>query len=84
MKSTMAFSVLFILAASATPSFANYFHNPQMGLNRNIGSAPSPTPRDIRENRMPQLFHAAPRVTGVDEKSVAAEPNAPRREANNG
>jgi len=83
MKTTMALSVLFILAASATPGLANYFHNPHVGLNLNIGSAPSPTPRDIRENRMPQLFHKAPPATEAPTKSVAAEPDAPRREASN-
>jgi hypothetical protein len=31
-----------------------------MNLNANIGSAPSPTPRDIRENRQPQVAHADP------------------------
>ncbi|HLQ45610.1 MAG TPA: hypothetical protein VK137_12815, partial [Planctomycetaceae bacterium] len=28
--------------------------------NFNIGSAPSPTPRDIRENRQPHVVQAAP------------------------
>ena len=83
MKTTIAFSALFILAASATPSLANYFHNPLTGLSRNIGSAPNPKPRDIRENNMPQLFHKAPPATAAPTQSVAAEPDAPRREASN-
>ena len=84
MRTLMTLTVLFISAAGANPGFANYFHNPHLGLNLNIGSAPSPTPRDIRESRMPQLFHAAPRVTGAGAKSVVAKPNAPRQEASNG
>jgi hypothetical protein len=42
------------------PTLANYFYNPATNLNLNIGSAPSPTPRDIRENRQPQVVQAAP------------------------
>jgi hypothetical protein len=83
MKTTIALSVLLISAASATPSFANYFHNPYMGLNRSIGSAPSPTPRDVRGNRLPQTDRSVPPTTGAGTKSAEAEPNAPRREASN-
>ena len=78
MKTMKALSVLFISAASATPSFANYFHNPYLGLNLNIGSAPSPTPRDLRENRQPQLGHTTPSVpapsaTGASPKGYVAD-----------
>jgi TonB family protein len=45
---------LALLSASlAAPAYANWFHDSGMNLNRNIGSAPSPTPKDIRENRTP-------------------------------
>lgn len=60
MRSKVTLSVLLLLAASATPTLANYFHNPSTNLNLNIGSAPSPTPRDIRENRQPRVTQAAP------------------------
>jgi len=83
MKTTMALSVLLISAASATPSFANYFHNPHWNLNRNIGSAPSPTPRDIRENREPHARRTVPAAAGAGTTEADAEPNAPRREASN-
>jgi hypothetical protein len=46
-------------AAFVTPAYANYFSNPQMGINYNIGSAPNPTPKDIRDNSMP-VVEAAP------------------------
>ena len=65
MRTKMTMSVLFLSAACATPTLANYFHNPNANLNRNIGSVPSPTPRDIRENRLPQVVHAAPPFTNV-------------------
>ena len=60
MKTKMTLSLLFLTAAYATPTLANYFHNPSMNLNLNIGSAPSPTPLDIRENRQPRVTQAAP------------------------
>src|SRR5258708_1482187 len=51
--------LLLLSAAFVTPAYANYFSNPQAGLNLNIGSAPNPTPKDIRDNRMP-IVEAAP------------------------
>ena len=65
MRTKMTLSVLFLSAACANPTLANYFYNPYTNLNRNIGSAPSPTPRDIRENRLPQVVHAAPSYANV-------------------
>ena len=59
MKTKMTLSVLFLSAACATPTLANYFYNPYAGIRLNIGSAPSPTPRDIREDRLPKVRHAA-------------------------
>lgn len=47
--------VLLVTAAFATPVSANWFHNPYQGINRNIGSAPNPTPADIREMRLPMV-----------------------------
>ena len=53
MKTKMLVSVLLLSAAAITPSYANYFSNPALGINLNVGSAPSPTPQDIREDRKP-------------------------------
>jgi hypothetical protein len=55
MRKIMMTSLLLLAAAGMTPAQANYFSNPYLGLVRNIGSAPSPTPEDIRENRLPRL-----------------------------
>ena len=68
MKTRMTLSVLLLSAASATPAFANYFSNPRANINLNIGSAPSPTPRDIREHRLPQVVQAA-----ASDANVAAD-----------
>jgi len=51
-------SVLLLSAACATQALANYFYNPYTNIGLNIGSAPSPTPRDIRENRLPKVAKA--------------------------
>ena len=53
MKTKLIFPLLFISAAFIMPASANWFHNPYEGINRNVGSAPNPTPADIREDRLP-------------------------------
>jgi hypothetical protein len=53
MKTKLMLSLLFASAAFIMPASANWFHNPYEGVNRNVGSAPNPTPADIRENRLP-------------------------------
>jgi hypothetical protein len=60
MKTKLTLSLLLLSAAFATPTLANYFHNPSTNLNWNIGSAPSPTPLDIRENRQPRVTKVSP------------------------
>jgi hypothetical protein len=53
MKTRIILPVLLVAAAFVTPASANWFHNPYQGINRNIGSAPNPTPADVREDRLP-------------------------------
>ncbi len=52
MKMNKVVSVVLVSAAFATPAFANYFSNPNIGMNANVGSAPNPTPADLRADRM--------------------------------
>jgi TonB family protein len=40
-------------AALVTPAHANWFFNPALNISRNVGSAPNPTPQDLRETRSP-------------------------------
>jgi hypothetical protein len=47
--------LLVLSAALITPAYANYFSNPATGISLNIGSAPNPTPEDIRLDRMPKV-----------------------------
>lgn len=65
MKTNMMLPLLLVAASFVTPASANYFSNPYTGITLNIGSAPNPTPQDIRESRLPA-------VTQDDENSGAA------------
>jgi hypothetical protein len=44
---------LFLVSASVTPAFANYFANPQIGISRNVGSTANPTPQQVLDNERP-------------------------------
>jgi hypothetical protein len=60
MRIKVTMSILLLSAGCATQALANYFYNPYTNLSLNVGSAPSPTPRDIRKNRLPTVVYAAP------------------------
>ena len=60
MRIKVTISMLLLSAVWTTPTLANYFYNPHANIAFNISSAPSPTPRDIRHNRLPKIVHAAP------------------------
>jgi hypothetical protein len=56
MKTKVLLPALLIAVATATavtPASANWFNNPYLGISRNVGSAPNPTPDDVRQNRLP-------------------------------
>ena len=55
--------VCLLLASSvfAAPASANYFHNTAMNVHSNLGSAPNPTVRDIRERRVLASMTHAPK-----------------------
>jgi hypothetical protein len=65
MKTRMMLPLLLVAAGFITPASANFFSNPYTGVTLNIGSAPNPTPQDIRESRLPA-------VTQDDQDSGAA------------
>jgi outer membrane protein OmpA-like peptidoglycan-associated protein len=48
MKNTFRSLLLLSVVICVTPASANYFSNPAQGTNLNIGSAPNPTPADLR------------------------------------
>src|SRR4051812_25368607 len=53
MKTKFILPLLLVTVAFACPASANWFHNPHQNINRNVGSAPNPTPADLREMRLP-------------------------------
>jgi len=56
MKVLLPALLLSVAAVTAvTPASANWFHNKYLGISRNIGSAPNPTPDDVRQMRLPIL-----------------------------
>ena len=55
MKTRLMLPVLLAAAAFSMPASANWFHNPQLGINLNVGSAPNPTPADLRAMRQPTI-----------------------------
>ena len=55
MHSKTILALLLVSGAFVTPAQANFFHNPYTGINLNIGSAPNPTPQDVREDRLPAV-----------------------------
>jgi len=46
-KATLA-TVLLLSAMMAAPASANWFFRPDVGISLNVGSAPNPTPNDLR------------------------------------
>ena len=59
MKTKFVLPLILVTSAFATTTSAgNWFHNPQQNINRNIGSAPTHTPADIREMRLPMVTQA--------------------------
>jgi len=59
MKTRILLPVLLLSAVFVSPASANWFHNPAWNLNLNLGSAPSPTPEDIRADKKPMLVRDA-------------------------
>ncbi|HMI95992.1 MAG TPA: OmpA family protein [Micropepsaceae bacterium] len=47
MKKTIISLLLLSAAVSVTPASANWFSNPRLGINLNVGSAPNPKPADL-------------------------------------
>src|SRR2546430_6228385 len=79
MKNTIRTLLLLSAVVCVTPAAANYFANPAQGIHLNIGSAPNPTPADLRrgvvvgERTAPYTRTNAPLFTA----SEAAPPPPP-------
>ena len=79
MKTKLMLSLLFASAAFIMPASANWFHNPYEGINRNVGSAPNPTPADIREDRLPIVTKDEDNSNAAAAASKTASADAERK-----
>ena len=66
MKKTTLATVLLLSAMMAAPASANWFFRPDVGVGLNVGSAPNPTPNDLRVLYGPLRY-------GVTRVSVAVQ-----------
>ena len=64
------------MAVSVSPANANWFSNPRLGVNLNVGSAPNPTP-----SQLAQIYGVEERTTVVAEAEPVAPPPPPVIEA---
>lgn len=89
MKMRHLLPVLLLSAVVVSPVSANWFSNAPWGLNLAIGSAPSPTPDDVRSGRQPMLVRDADGniIAMIDPSSgkviATAEPVAPPQPTGN-
>ena len=76
MNKKTVLAMLLVSGALITPAYANYFSNPYTGITLNIGSAPNPTPADIRVDRLPTVTEdqSAP-AAPVAQNPQPAQPN---------
>ena len=80
-------TVLLLSVVAVSPAAANWFSNPNLGINLHIGSAPNPTPEDILSGRQPMLVKDADGnvIAMIDSKTgkviATAEPPAPAQQA---
>jgi hypothetical protein len=65
-KITLATLLLLSAAAMVTPASANWFSRPGAGITLNIGSAPNPTPNDLRILYGPNRYSLYPTSISVD------------------
>ena len=50
---TTVLPLALLSAALVTPAYASWFYDRELNIRLNVGSAPNPTPQDLREKRSP-------------------------------
>lgn len=65
-KTGIATLLLLAAAAAASPASANWFFRPGAGVSLNVGSAPNPTPNDLRILYGPSRYGVYPTRVGVE------------------
>ena len=77
MKNTIKSLLMLSALACATPASANYFSHPELGTNLNIGSAPNPTPADLRRGfeatRADSPAVSVPQFTAIEAAPVPSQ-----------
>jgi hypothetical protein len=88
MKTRILLPVLLLPAVFVSPASANWFSNPEVNINLNLGSAPNPTPDDVRTDRQPMLVRdadgnviamidpATGKMIAIAEPSATAKPSS--------
>jgi outer membrane protein OmpA-like peptidoglycan-associated protein len=71
-------ALLLMSAVGVTPAYANYFSNPESGTMLNIGSAPNPTPQELRALRAVAEAHRSPAPAYSQNTDREAAPLPPR------
>jgi hypothetical protein len=59
MKTRLILPTLLVSVVFVSPAFANWFSNPEWNINLHVGSAPNPTPEDVRVGHQPMLVRDA-------------------------
>jgi PRC-barrel domain protein len=65
-KTGIATLLLLAVATVATPASANWFFRPGAGVSLNVGSAPNPTPNDLRILYGPSRYSVYPTRISVE------------------
>ncbi|HEX5280118.1 MAG TPA: hypothetical protein VFW28_08560 [Micropepsaceae bacterium] len=78
MRVTGILALLLISGAVGTPAYANFFSNPALGISLNVGSAPNPTPAQIRAFELPIITeeNTTPAPATADAKPAQPAPVA--------
>ena len=82
MRAHLILTGLIVASVAASPASANWFSNPNIDINLNIGSASNPTPDDVLVERLPMLVRDADGnvIAMIDSTSgkviATAEPSA--------
>jgi hypothetical protein len=67
-------SLLLLSAVCITPASANWFSNPKTGTTLNVGSAPNPTPADLRaigDSKLVAAYAAEPQFVAMQTQTIA-------------
>ena len=59
MKTRLILPTILVSLVFVSPALGNWFSNPEWNINLHVGSAPNPTPDDIRVGRQPMLVRDA-------------------------